>query len=484
MDTSSERPQRPRRRRFFISALVTLLLTAVGALAWWWATQTPTRQGSGTPLTGPRGAPATAAGTAGPRAAGFAGRTQPVSAGTLERRAINIVQPALGTIAALNTVVVRPRVDGELKAIHFSEGQTVRAGQLLAEIDPRAFEAQLAQAEGQLARDQAQLANARNDLARYQDLVSRDAIARQQLDTQAALVKQLSGSIRVAEAAVANARLMLSYTRITAPISGQAGLRLADPGNIVRAGDTGGLVVLTQTQPISVVFAVPESVLPQIRARMKRQDPPKVEAWDREQRQRLAAGEIVSIDNAIDVATGTLRIKAQFDNRDGALFPNQFVNIRLFLNTLEQALAAPANAIQRGASGTFVYLISGQGSVALRPVEVGVRDGDWVSIRAEGLQPGDKVVTDGADRLRPGARVEVIVPRTPAANRPGNGPPAAPVPTGGTAAPSPFASSAERPPWLDRLPPAVQERFMAMTPEERAAFIQRMQARRQSQPSP
>jgi multidrug efflux system membrane fusion protein len=467
MDTSSERPQRPRRRRFFISALITLVLATVGVAAWWWATQTPPR---------PSGAA--------PRGAGFAGRAQPVTAGTLEQRTITVVQPALGTIAALNTVVVRPRVDGELKAIHFSEGQTVRAGQLLAEIDPRAFEAQLAQAEGQLARDQAQLANARNDLARYQDLVSRDAIARQQLDTQAALVKQLSGSIQVAEAAVANARLMLSYTRITAPISGQAGLRLADPGNIVRAGDAGGLVVLTQTQPISVVFSVPESILPQIRARMGRQDRPRVEAWDREQRQRLAAGEIVSIDNAIDVATGTIRIKAQFDNRDGALFPNQFVNIRLFLQTLEQALAAPANAIQRGASGTFVYLISAQGTVALRPVEVGIRDGDWVSLRAEGLQAGDKVVTDGADRLRPGARVEAIVPRPPANRRTGNVPAAATAPQGNTGTPSPTTSSAERPPWLDRLPPAVQERFMAMTPEERAAFIQRMQARRQSQPSP
>jgi multidrug efflux system membrane fusion protein len=343
-----------------------------------------------------------------------------VSAGQIELRDINVIQQAIGTITASNTVVVRPRIDGELKAVHFNEGQSVRAGQLLAEMDARAFEVQLAQAEGQLARDQAQLANARNDLARYQDLVARDAIARQQLDTQAALVKQLSGSIRVAEAAVENARLMLSYTRITAPISGQAGLRLADPGNVVRAGDNTGLVVITQTQPISVVFSIPESVLPPVRARLAKQDRPRVEAWDRELRARLAAGEVVSIDNAIDVATGTIRIKAQFENRDGALFPNQFVNIRLYLNTLTQTLAAPATALQRGAAGTFVYLIDAEGLVSPRPVRPGVRDGDWIAIQAQ-VKPGDRVVTDGADRLRPGARVEVIVPRA----RPGGPPPGA-----------------------------------------------------------
>jgi multidrug efflux system membrane fusion protein len=410
MNTDPERV-RTKRRNWPATLTVAVLLWGGIAGAWWWASQ-PAPQS-------PAAAGANRGGTAapGPRAATGAGRAQPVSAGSIELRDINVIQQAIGTITALNTVVVRPRIDGELKAVHFSEGQAVRAGQLLAEIDPRAFEVQLAQAEGQLARDQAQLANARNDLARYQDLVSRDAIARQQLDTQAALVKQLSGSIRVAEAAVENARLMLSYTRITAPISGQAGLRLADPGNVVRAGDSAGLVVITQTQPISVVFSIPESVLPQVRARLARQDRPRVEAWDRELKTRLALGEVVSLDNAIDVATGTIRIKAQFENRDGALFPNQFVNIRLYLNTLTRTLAAPAPALQRGAAGTFVYVIDGEGVVSPRPVQAGVRDGDWIAITAP-VKPGDRVVTDGADRLRPGARVEVIVPRA----RPG-GPP-------------------------------------------------------------
>lgn len=396
-------PVRPRRRSRSATLIVALFLCGALGGAWWWATQ-PQKAG-------PSGATAPMS-----RAAG---RAQPVSAGRIELRDINVVRQAIGTITALKTVVVRTRVDGELKAVHFSEGQAVRAGQLLAEIDPRAFEVQLAQAEGQLARDQAQLANARNDLARYQDLVSRDAIARQQLDTQAALVKQLGGSIRVAEAAVANARLMLSYTRITAPISGQTGLRLADPGNVVRAGDSTGLVVITQTQPISVVFSIPESVLPQLRSRLAKQDRPRVEAWDRELKTRLALGEVVSIDNAIDVATGTIRIKAQFANDDGALFPNQFVNIRLYLTTLAQTLAAPAAAIQRGAAGTFVYVIDDQGVVGARPVRTSVRDGDWIAIEAP-VKPGDRVVTDGADRLRPGARVEVIVPRPGPGGAPAN----------------------------------------------------------------
>jgi multidrug efflux system membrane fusion protein len=446
MNAERDHP-RARRPGYLVTVLVVGSLVTLGAVTWWWTQQpppgTPSASG-GPPSRGP-----------GP---GGSGRAQPVSAGRAELRDLNLTQQAIGTITAQNTVVVRSRIDGELKTVQFAEGQTVRAGQLLAEIDPRAFEAQLAQAEGQLARDQAQLANARSDLARYQDLAARDAIARQQLDTQAALVKQLSGSIRVAEAAVETARLMLSYTRITAPIGGQVGLRLADPGNMIRAGDAAGLVVITQTQPISVVFSIPESVLPQVRARLARQDRPRVEAWDREQRSRLATGEVVSIDNAIDVATGTIRIKAQFENRDGSLFPNQFVNIRLHLETLSRALAVPVTALQRGASGAFVYVIGPEGAVAVRPVQPGPRDGEWVSIQGA-VKAGEQVVTDGADRLRPGARVEVITPRA-------------------------TATAPDRPPWLDRLPQEVQERFMKMGPEERAEFVKRMRERQQSQQRP
>jgi multidrug efflux system membrane fusion protein len=353
----------------------------------------------------------------------------PVSAGTVARQDLRVIQPAIGTILALNTAVVRARVEGELRAIHFVEGQQVRAGQLLAEIDPRPYEVQLAQAEGQLARDQAQLANAQIDLARYRDLAARDSIARQQVDTQEALVKQLAGTLRVNQAAVDNARLLLSYARVTAPISGQVGLRQVDLGNVVRASDPQGLVTITQTQPITVIFSIPEAALPRLRAGMRGTERPPVEAWDREARNRLATGAVSSLDNAIDPTTGTLRVKAQFDNRDGALYPNQFVNIRLHLETLAGATVVPSTAVQRGATGSFVYRIAEDGVVSVRPIEVLAVEGEQTAIRGN-LVTGDRVVTDGADRLREGARVEVITPgrgRPPGAGSgagagPGSGP--------------------------------------------------------------
>lgn len=418
----------------------------------------------------------------------------PVSAGSVERRDLRVIQPAIGTILALNTAVVRARVEGELRAIHFTEGQQVRAGQLLAEIDPRAYEVQLAQAEGQLARDQAQLANAQIDLARYRDLAARDSIARQQVDTQEALVKQLGGTIRINQAAVDNARLQLSYTRVTAPISGQVGLRQVDLGNIVRASDAQGLVTITQTQPISVIFSIPEAALPKLRAGMRAAERPAVEAWDRDGRTRLAMGAVSSLDNAIDPATGTIRVKAQFDNRDGALYPNQFVNIRLHLDTLSGATVVPSNSVQRGASGSFVYRIGDGGAVSVRPIEVLAVEGDWTGVVGN-LAAGDRVVTDGADRLREGGQVEVIAP---ARVRPGAGPASAPSPSATSPAPpaatvpsapsGPSAASAagtapnaDRPPWLDRLPPEQQERFMKMNPDERQKFIEQMRERRRQQ---
>lgn len=423
---------------------VTLALAAAGA--WWYTTQYATTPASGTPTgsspppaagpgvrpggvsgagTGP-GTPSASGARRGPP--GGADRPTPVSAALAERRDIRIIQPAIGNITALNTAQVRARVDGELRAIHFREGEQVRAGQLLAEIDPRLYEAQLAQAEGQLARDQAQLNNALIDLARYKDLAERDAIARQQVDTQEALVNQLRGTIRVDQAAVDNARLLLSYTRVSAPISGQAGLRGIDLGNTVRAGDVTSIVVITQTQPISVVFAIPEAALPRLRARMRSNERPQVEVWDRELRNRLATGQVLSTDNAIDPTTGTIKVKAQFDNRDGALFPNQFVNVRLHLDTVVGALAVPVNALQRGAAGQFLYLIRDDGSVTVRAATVETIEGEWAAIRAD-VAPGQRVVTDGADRLREGARVEVIAPvrgaARPAAATSGEAPAAA-----------------------------------------------------------
>ena len=485
-------PPSSNRRRPWRTTLVALGLFALAGASWFgwqtWRAEPASKAGINSPATSvpgaPPGGPPPSAGS-GPRGPGGGGRAMPVSAGTVEQRDLRVIQPAIGTITALNTAVVRARVEGELRAIHFTEGQQVKAGQLLAEIDPRAYEVQLAQAEGQLARDQAQLANAQIDLARYRDLAARDSIARQQVDTQEALVKQLSGTIRINQAAVDNARLQLSYTRVTAPISGQIGLRQVDLGNIVRASDPQGLLTITQTQPISVIFSIPEAALPRLRAGMRAAERPAVEAWDRELRSRLATGVVSSLDNAIDATTGTLRVKAQFDNRDGALYPNQFVNIRLHLDTLSGATVLPATAIQRGAGGSFVYRIGEDGVVSVRPVEVLSVEGDSAGIRGN-LAPGDRVVTDGADRLREGARVEVI---SPARGRPaaaGSGPqpasaapaaPAASTPAAAATSPDPNA----RPPWLDRLPPDQQERFMKMSPDERQKFIEQMRERRRQQ---
>ena len=334
---------------------------------------------------------------------------QPVSVSAARKQDVKVVLTAIGNISALNTATVRARVDGELKAIRFKEGQWVKAGALLAEIDPRTYQIALAQVQGQLAKDQSLLKNAQLDLARYKDLLAKDSIAKQQVDTQDALVGQLTATVQTDQAQVDNARLQLSYTKITAPITGRLGLKLADLGNIVRAGDATGIVTITQTQPISVVFAVPEANLAQITRKLKGTDPLTVEAWDREQRNVLATGKVSTTDNAIDAVTGTIKIKAEFANSDGTLFPNQFVNIKLQVNTLEDALAVPSTAVQRGAQGTFVYVVKPDSSVTVRRVRIGTTEGDWVSVQGD-LAAGDKVVTDGADRLREGAKVEVIAP--------------------------------------------------------------------------
>jgi multidrug efflux system membrane fusion protein len=292
----------------------------------------------------------------------------------------------------------------------FEEGQLVKEGQLLAEIDPRAFQVQLLQAEGQMARDRALLENARLDLERYRTLFEQDSIAKQQVDTQAALVRQYEGAVKVDQSQIDSARLQLTYARITAPISGRAGLRLVDPGNIVRAGDANGIVVITQLAPTSVVFTVPQDNLPAVMKRMQSGDKPPVEAWDRELKTRLANGTLASVDNLVDPATGTVKLKAQFANDENALFPNQFVNVRMKLDTVRDATVVPAAAIQRGSQGMFVYVVQPDQTVKLRPVRLGPVDGPRQAI-AEGLAPGDLVVSDGMDRLRDGAQVEVAAAR-------------------------------------------------------------------------
>ena len=334
----------------------------------------------------------------------------PVVAADAQQGDIDVIVNGLGTVTPLRTVTVRTRVDGELVKVLFQEGQLVKEGQLLAEIDPRAFQVQLQQAQGQLARDQALLENARLDLERYQTLFQQDSIARQQVDTQASLVRQYEGAVTVDMSAIANARLQLDYSKINAPISGRIGLRLVDPGNIVRSGDTSGIVVITQLQPVAVLFTVPQDLLPAVMKRIQSGDEIAVDAWDREQKTKLATGRLASADNQVDPQTGTVKLKAQFDNADGGLFPNQFVNARMKLDTLHDVVIVPSAAVQRGSQGMFVYVVKPDNTVELRTVALGPLDGQRQAINS-GLRAGETVVTDGVDRLRPGAQVEVASAR-------------------------------------------------------------------------
>jgi len=343
-----------------------------------------------------------------------ASRPTPVVAAAARSGDVNVYLNGLGTITPLKTVTLRSRVDGELVRVLFSEGQVVKAGDLLAEIDPRPYQVQLTQMEGQLARDQALLANARIDLERYRTLYAQDSIAKQQVDTQAALVQQYEGTVKADQGQVDNARLQLSYARITAPIGGRLGLRLVDQGNIVHASDASGIVVITQLQPITAVFTIPQDSLPAVMKRMRAKDRIPVEAFDRDQKTKLAEGVLLSVDNQIDPATGTVKLKAQFPNDDRSLFPNQFVNVRMLIDTRHDAVIVPSAAVQRSALGTFVYVVKSDDTVALRKVAVGVSEGDNVTIDS-GVAAGEQLVVEGVDRLRDGAKVELPGPAGAAA---------------------------------------------------------------------
>jgi multidrug efflux system membrane fusion protein len=342
---------------------------------------------------------------------GFAkgGGNVPVVAAAATTADVGVVLDGLGSVTPVATVTVRSRVDGQLMKLLFKEGQVVRAGDLLAEIDPRTAQVQLATAEGALARDQALLKNAQIDLERYQTLFKQDSVAKQQLDTQDALVRQYDATVKMDRAAIDSARLQLDYSRITAPVGGRLGLRQVDLGNIVRAGDVNGLVVITQLQPITVVFSIAEDSLPPVMKKLQAGEKLQVTAFDRAGKTQLATGQLITVDNQIDPATGTVKLKAQFANEDLALFPNQFVNVRMLVDTKVGATVIPAAAVQRGTPGTFAYVVDPDTKmVSVRKLKLGPAQGETVSVE-EGIQPGTLVVVDGADKLREGAVVEMVV---------------------------------------------------------------------------
>jgi multidrug efflux system membrane fusion protein len=333
----------------------------------------------------------------------------PVVAARSRQGDIGVYFTGLGTVTPINTVTLKSRVDGQLLKVQYKEGELVRQGDVLAEIDPKPFEVLLTQAVGQLAKDQAALANARVDLARYKSLFKEQIIAEQQIATQQALVTQDEAVVEADQGPVDSAKLNISYCHITAPLTGRIGLRLVDPGNMVHASDAGGLLVITQIQPISAIFTIAEDQLPVVLQKLKTGQPLTVDAYDREMKTRLAQGLLTTLDNQIDPTTGTLKLRATFDNKDNALFPNQFVNARLLVEEKRGVTLAPTAAIQRNSQSTYVYVVQPDSTVTVRAITVGATEGDDSEI-ATGLKPGEAIVMTGVDKLQEGSKVNAQIP--------------------------------------------------------------------------
>lgn len=394
----SPRPAETKRRRSSRARWVWLILLLAAATAtyyFWPRIKALQSSDSTTPATG-KGKK------------GGAGIT-PVVAARARKGNIGVYYSGLGAVTPIYTVTVKSRVDGELMRVNFKEGQVVQKGDLLAEIDPRPYQVQLDQAQGQLVHDQALLKNAHVDLDRYKVLLDQQAIPQQQFATQEALVTQYEGTIKTDQAAIDSAKLNLTYSHITSPINGRIGLRLVDPGNIVHASDTNGLLVITQLDPISVIFTISEDQLPPVQDRMHAGAHLQVEAWDRELKNRLGQGTLETIDNQIDPTTGTLRLRAIFENKAGKLFPSQFVNARLLVEEKTSVILAPNAVIQRNTQSTYVWLVKPDQTVTIRQITVGVTEGDQTEITS-GVEPGDMLVMVGVDRLQEGSKVNAQVP--------------------------------------------------------------------------
>ncbi|RQV02097.1 multidrug transporter subunit MdtA [Burkholderia cenocepacia] len=399
-DSAPAAARRPRRTLL----IGTVAVVVIGGLLWWHPWNRTPAAGSSA-----QGASASAAagshrGRGGPAA--MANVPQPVQVAPVTQGEMPIVLSALGTVTPLANVTVKTQLSGYLQSVSFQEGQIVKKGDVLAQIDPRPYQVALENAEGTHARDAALLATARLDLKRYQTLLSQDSIASQTVDTQASLVKQYEGAVKTDQAAIDSAKLNLTYARITAPVSGRVGLRQVDPGNYVTPGDTNGIVVITQLQPMSVIFTTSEDNLPQILKQVNAGQKLSVTAYNRNNTVPLETGSLATLDNQIDTSTGTVKLRANFDNKEGMLFPNQFVNTRLLVDVIRNATIVPTSAVLTGSIGQFVYVVKPDNTVTVRKVTVGPVDGERTSI-VSGVTLGERVVTDGSDRLREGSKISI-----------------------------------------------------------------------------